>query len=66
LIVAKPFDGGLEKGMLKAAHPSGGVGSLNPHCLRGKRLCHHGDGVFMVVCAFCAVLQLMLSKGLRM
>jgi hypothetical protein len=30
-ITAKLFNGGLGKGMHKTAHPSGGVGSLNPH-----------------------------------
>ncbi len=28
--MAKPFDGGLGKGMRKAAHPNGDVGSSNP------------------------------------
>ena len=31
--------------MRKAAHPLGGVDSLNPHRLRGKQLHHHGYGV---------------------
>jgi hypothetical protein len=39
------FNGILEKTMRKAAHPSGGVGSSNPHRLRGWGLHHHGDGV---------------------
>jgi hypothetical protein len=39
------FDSFLVKIMHKAAHPSGGVGSSNPHRLRGWRLLHHGDGV---------------------
>jgi hypothetical protein len=47
----------------KAAHPSGGVGSSNPHCWRGKQLCHHGDGVCKVVCDFCAVLQLVTLQS---
>ncbi len=34
-ITAKPFDCGLRKGMRKAAHPSGGVGSSNLHRWRG-------------------------------
>ena len=41
----KFFDGGQGKGMHKAAHPLGGVGSSNPRRWRGERLHHHGDGV---------------------
>jgi hypothetical protein len=63
LIIAKPFDGGLQKGMRKAIHPSGGVGSSNPHRWRGERLCHHGDGVCKVVYTFCAVLQLVTHQS---
>jgi hypothetical protein len=44
--------------MRKAAHPLGGVGSSNPHLWRGEQLYRHGDGVYKVDCAFCAVLQL--------
>jgi hypothetical protein len=58
LIIAKPFDSGLGKGMCKAVHPSGGVGSSNPHRWKGEQLCHHGGGVCKVVCAFCAVSKL--------
>ncbi len=43
--LTKPFNSGLGKWMRKAAHPSGGVDSLNPHRWRGKRLHHHGGGV---------------------
>jgi hypothetical protein len=63
LITAKPFDGGLRKGMHKAANPSGGVGSSNPHRWRGEQLCRHGDSVCKVVCAFCAVSQLMTYQS---
>ncbi len=40
------FDGGIGTNMCKAAHPSGGMGSLNPcrWSWRGERLHHHGDG----------------------
>jgi hypothetical protein len=31
--------------MHKDAGPFGGVDSSNPHCQRGWRLHHHGDGV---------------------
>ncbi len=55
MIIAKPFNGGLGKNMCKAAHPSGSVGSSNSHCWRGEQLCHHGDGVWEVVCAFCGI-----------
>jgi hypothetical protein len=44
-----------EKCMCKAVHPSSGMGSSNLHCWRGERLCHHGDGVCEVICAFCVV-----------
>jgi hypothetical protein len=36
------FDGVLGNIMRKATHPSGGVGSSNPHRLRGWGLHHHG------------------------
>jgi hypothetical protein len=35
--------------MRKAAHPSGSVGSSNPHRWRGERLHNHGDGVCLFV-----------------
>jgi len=38
------FDDGIGTSMRKAAHPSGGVDSSNPHRWRGERLHHHGDG----------------------
>ena len=40
------FDGNIGTNMLKAAHPSGGMGSSNPRRWRGERLHHHGDGVW--------------------
>jgi hypothetical protein len=54
LNLTKPFNSSLRQYMRKAAHPSGGMDSLNPHCWRDKRLHHHGDGVCKVICAFCA------------
>jgi hypothetical protein len=39
------FNGGIETNMHKAAYPSGGMGSSNPRCWRGKQLRHFGDGV---------------------
>ena len=44
----KPFDSGPEKGLRKAAHPSGSVESSHPCHLRGKQLHHHGGGVCCV------------------
>ncbi len=55
MIIAKPFNGSLGKNMCKVAHPTGSVGSSNPHCWRGEQLCHHGDGVWEVFCDFCAI-----------
>jgi hypothetical protein len=49
--------------MRKAVRHLSGVDSLNPHCWRGKRLCHHGDGVWKFVCAFCAVSQLVTCQS---
>ena len=49
------FDVGLGTNMSKTAHPSGGMGSSNPRRWRGEQLQHHGDVVYHVVCAFCAV-----------
>ncbi len=49
--------------MRKAARPSGDVDSSNQHRWRGKQLCHHGDGVWKVVSAFCAVSQLVTHKS---
>jgi hypothetical protein len=49
--------------MHKALHPSGGVSLSNLHCWRGKWLCHYGDGVCKVVCAFCAALQLVTHQS---
>jgi hypothetical protein len=54
LNLTKPFDSGLRQYMCKAARPSGGLDSLNPHRWRGKQPHHHGDGVCEVICAFCA------------
>jgi hypothetical protein len=45
LNLSKPFNSGLYKYMRKAAHHPGGVESSSGHRWRGKRLCHHGDGV---------------------
>jgi hypothetical protein len=41
--------------MRKAAHPSGGMDSSNPHRWRGEQLHHHGDGVCLLFVLFCAV-----------
>jgi hypothetical protein len=49
--------------MRKTAHPSGGVDSSNPHRWRDRQLCHYGDVVCKVVCAFCAVLQLVTQQS---
>ena len=51
----KSFDRGLGKNMLMAARLLGGMDSSNPRRWKGERLHHHGDGVWEVVCAFCAV-----------
>jgi len=53
---SKSFDGSYGKGMHKAAHPSGGVGSSNLCRQRGRRLHHHDGVVCLVVCA-CFVLS---------
>jgi hypothetical protein len=45
------FDGGIGTSMSKAAHPSGGVDSSNPHSWRGERL-HHGGGVCLLFVLF--------------
>jgi hypothetical protein len=39
------FDSSLGTNMHKAARPSGGMVSSNPHCWRGERHHHHGGGV---------------------
>ena len=52
------FNGGIGTSMHKNVHPSGGVGSSNPRRPRGMRLHHHGDGVCLVICAFCVVFDL--------
>ncbi len=49
--------------MRKAARPSGGVDSSNLCRWRDGWLCHHGDGVCKVICAFCAVSQLMTHQS---
>jgi hypothetical protein len=46
------FDGGIGTSMRKAAHPSGGMDSSNPHRWRGERLHHHGDGVCLLFVLF--------------
>ena len=50
------FNGSIRTSMHKDSHPSGGVGSSNPRRWRDERLHHHGDGVCLVICAFCVVL----------
>ncbi len=49
--------------MRKAGHHSGGMDSSNQCSWRGERLCQHGDGVWKVVCAFCAVSQLVTRQS---
>jgi hypothetical protein len=49
--------------MCKAARPSGGVEPSNQCRCRGGRLCHHDDGVWKVVCDFCAVSQLVTFQS---
>jgi hypothetical protein len=49
--------------MHKAARPSGGMDSSNPHHWRDGQLCHHGDGVCKVICAFYAVSQLVTHQS---
>ncbi len=49
------IDGGIGTNMRKAAHPSGGMDSSNPHRWRGEQLHHHGDGVCLLFVLFCAV-----------
>jgi hypothetical protein len=46
------FDGGIGTNMRKAAHPSGGMDSSNPHRWRGEQLHHHGDGFVCCLCFF--------------
>ena len=46
--LTKPFNTGLRKWMRTAAHPLGGVDSLNPRRWRGKQLNHHGGDVHCV------------------
>jgi hypothetical protein len=45
LNLTKLFKGSLGQYMCKAARPSGGMDSSNPHRWRGERLHHHGGGV---------------------
>jgi hypothetical protein len=40
----KSFNSNLGQYMRKAAHPLGGMESLNPRCWRGEWLHHHGGG----------------------
>ena len=47
--------------MHKAARPSGGVGSSNPHHWRGKRLHHHGGDVCCVF-ELCVAVSLVMCK----
>ncbi len=53
------FDGGVGKIMRKAAHPSSGMDSSNPHHWRGEQL-HYGD----VVCHDVVVLVVLEDTGL--
>ena len=50
------FNSRLRKTMRKATHPLSGMDSSNPCWRRGEWLHHHGDGLWEVVCTFCAVL----------
>jgi hypothetical protein len=45
----KSFDSGLGMNMRKAAHPKGGVVSLNPRRWMGEWLHHHGGGVCLLL-----------------
>ncbi len=51
------------KKLMPVDWPSGGVDLLNRCRWRCEQLCHHGDGVWKVVCAFCAVSQLMTHQS---
>ncbi len=51
--------------MHKAARPSGGVGSSNPHHWRGKRLHHHGDVCCVVLWLCVAVKHIICKKVLE-
>ncbi len=53
-----PHDDGLGQCMCKAAHPLGGMDSLNPRRWRGKWLHHHGGDI---CCVF--VLCVAVSSG---
>ena len=55
----KPFDGGLEKGMCKAAGPSDGMDSSNPCSRSGWPLHHLGGGVCCVF-VLCVVSRLVV------
>jgi hypothetical protein len=61
--LCKSFNSGLRKNMCTDASPSGGMDSSNPRHWRDGRLCHHGDGVWKVICAFCAVSQLVTCQS---
>ena len=50
------FEGGLEKGIRKAARPLDDMDSSNPHRRRGWQLHHHGGGVCGVL-VFCAAVS---------
>jgi hypothetical protein len=67
--LSKPFDGGLDKGMRKAAHPLGGIDSSNPRRREGWQLHRHSGGVccvfvLCVVSCLVAVTHCMY-KGMR-
>jgi hypothetical protein len=59
--LCKSFNSSLGKKCMDAC-PSGGVDSSNSCRWRDGWLCHHGDGVWKVVCAFCAVSQLVTCQ----
>jgi hypothetical protein len=52
-----------QKYMRKATCPSGGMDLLNQRRWRGERLCHLGDGVWKIACAFCVVSQLVTHQS---
>jgi hypothetical protein len=57
------LDGGARKIMWKAARPSSGMDSSNPHRWRGERL-HYGDVVCHVVVLFVPLFVLFVPSRL--
>jgi hypothetical protein len=57
------FDGGVRKIMRKAARPSSGMDSSNPHRWKGKWL-HYGDVVCRVVVLFVPLFVLFVPSCL--